>query len=415
MGLTSRDSTPEPLEKGVLRAKHGVFIFKDGTSRYDLTDLPLTHFRPREIGTSVDALLDLGYTHDIHGKPLESDDQILELKVQDVVLCRNAGDWLLRVSKFIDDLLVKFYGLEPYYNAERPEDLIGRLMIGLAPHTSAGVLCRLIGFTRASAGYAHPYFHAAKRRNCDGDEDCVMRLMDALLNFSRSYLPEKRGGKMDAPLVLTTRINPAEVDKEAHNLDLSFIYPLEFYEATLRNANPKDVEGLIDLVSKRLGSEGQYCGFGFTHDTDDIAGGPRNSSYKTLETMIDKMKSQLELAKLIRAVDATDVAERVINSHFLPDLMGNLRAFSRQSVRCVKCNAKYRRPPLSESCPKCGGRLVLTVHEGSVRKYLEVSMKVAEEYGVSSYTRQRLELIRMEIESLFRSDKVKQTGLADFV
>ncbi|MGF3494857.1 MAG: DNA polymerase II large subunit [Methanothrix sp.] len=415
MGLTSRDSTPEPLEKGVLRAKHGVFIFKDGTSRYDLTDLPLTHFRPREIGTSVGVLLDLGYTHDIHGIPLEREDQILELKVQDVVLCRDAGDWLLRVSRFVDDLLVRFYGLEPYYRAEKPEDLIGRLMIGLAPHTSAGVLCRLIGFTRASAGYAHPYFHAAKRRNCDGDEDCVMLLMDALLNFSRSYLPEKRGGKMDAPLVLTTRINPAEVDKEAHNLDLSFRYPLELYEASLRSANPKDVEGLVDLVSKRLGGEGQYSGFGFTHDTDDIAGGPKNSSYKTLETMIDKMKSQLELARLIRAVDATDVAERVINSHFLPDLMGNLRAFSRQSVRCVKCNAKYRRPPLSELCPKCGGKLVLTVHEGSVRKYLEVSMKVAEEYGVSSYTRQRLELIRMEIESLFRSDKVKQTGLADFV
>ncbi len=415
MGLTSRDSTPEPLEKGILRAKHGVFVFKDGTSRYDLTDLPLTHFRPKEIGTDIAVLRNLGYTHDIYGRQLESDDQILELRVQDVVLCRDAGDWLLRVSRFIDDLLVKFYGLEPYYKAERPEDLIGRLMVGLAPHTSAGVLCRLIGFTRASAGYAHPYFHAAKRRNCDGDEDCVMLLMDALLNFSRSYLPEKRGGKMDAPLVLTTRINPAEVDKEAHNLDLSFRYPLELYEASLRNANPKDLEGLIDLVSKRLGSESQYCGFGFTHDTADIAGGPKNSSYKTLETMIDKMNSQLELARLIRAVDAKDVAERVINSHFLPDLMGNLRAFSRQSVRCVKCNTKYRRPPLSELCPRCGGRLLLTVHEGSVRKYLEVSLKVAEEYGVSSYTRQRLELIKMEIDSLFKSDKVKQTGLADFV
>ncbi len=31
---------------------------------------------------------------------------------------------------------------------------------------------------------------------CDGDEDCVMLLMDGLLNFSRSYLPDQRGGSV---------------------------------------------------------------------------------------------------------------------------------------------------------------------------------------------------------------------------
>jgi DNA polymerase II large subunit len=62
MGLSSRDKTPEPLEKGILRAKHGVNIFKDGTVRYDLSDLPLTHFRPDEIGTDLEKLKSLGYT-----------------------------------------------------------------------------------------------------------------------------------------------------------------------------------------------------------------------------------------------------------------------------------------------------------------------------------------------------------------
>lgn len=415
MGLTSRDKTPEAIEKGILRAKHGVNIFKDGTIRYDLTDLPLTHFRPDEIGTSLEKLKELGYVEDTYGEPLLRDDQVCELKVQDIILSRDGGDYLLKVAQFLDDLLVKFYGLQPYYNANSPQDLIGTLMVGLAPHTSAGVLCRLIGYTAASAGFGHPFFHAAKRRNCDGDEDCVMLLMDALLNFSMSYLPERRGGKMDAPLVMTTRLNPAEVDKEAHNLDLTSIYPLEFYEATLHGASPKDLEGKFDLVSKRLGTEAQYEGFRFSHDTSDIAAGPRNSAYKTLETMIDKMDAQLELAALIRAVDAKDVAERVINSHFLPDLIGNLHAFSKQKVRCVKCGAKYRRPPLKEVCPRCGGRIILTVHEGSVRKYLEVSMKVAEEYDVSNYTKQRLEILKIEIDSIFKNDKSKQMGLVDFM
>ena len=415
MGMTSRDKTPEALEKGILRAKHSVNIFKDGTIRYDLTDLPLTAFRPDEIVTSIETLISLGYTKDVYDEPLIRRDQVVELKVQDVILSVDGGEYLLKVAQFVDDLLVKFYGLNTYYNAKTPNDLIGTLMVGLAPHTSAGVLCRLIGYSTASAGFGHPFFHAAKRRNCDGDEDCVMLLMDALLNFSMSYLPKRRGGKMDAPLVMTTRLNPAEVDKEAHNVDLSVSYPLEFYEATLNKASPKDLEAKIDLVSKRLGTEEQYQNFHFTHQTNDIAAGPKNSSYKTLETMIDKMDAQLQLARMIRAVDETDVAERVINSHFLPDIIGNLHAFSKQKVRCLKCDAKYRRPPLKGVCPKCGGKIILTVHEGSVRKYLEVSIKVAEEYGVKSYTKQRLQLLKIEIDSLFNNDKSKQMGLADFM
>ena len=46
-----------------------------------------------------------------------------------------------------------------------------------------------------------------------------MLLMDGLLNFSRDIFPANRGGQMDAPLVLTTRLNPTEVDKEALNVD----------------------------------------------------------------------------------------------------------------------------------------------------------------------------------------------------
>ena len=130
-------------------------------------------------------------------------------------------------------MLVKFYGLEPYYNAANKDDLVGRLICALAPHTSGGVLSRIIGWADCSGGYAHPLFHAAKRRNCDGDEDAIMLLMDGLLNFSREILPANRGGQMDAPLVLTTRLNPTEIDKEALNVDSAWFYQRQFYEATL--------------------------------------------------------------------------------------------------------------------------------------------------------------------------------------
>ncbi len=415
LGLTSKNKTPEPLEKGVLRAKHDVVMFKDGTVRYDLSDMPLTHIKPRELGVSVSKFKEMGYVNDTFGNPLTDENQVLELKVQDIVVSKDCAEYLLKTAHFIDDLLTRYYKVESYYNIDKIDDLIGKLVIGLAPHTSAGVLARLVGFTTASVGYGHPFFHAAKRRNCDGDEDCVMLLMDGLVNFSRSYLPDRRGGQMDAPLVLTSRIDPNEVDKEAHNVDVLFQYPLAFFEATLKYANPKDLVKIMDTVSGRLGTPAQYEGFGFTHDTSNIAAGPRNSAYKTLGTMIDKMEAQLGLARKIKAVDPQDVAERVINSHFLPDLIGNLRSFSKQKVRCTKCGAKYRRPPLQGTCPRCGGNIVLTVHEGSVRKYLETSLRIADEYNVRHYTKQRLELLEIEMRSLFESDKVKQKGLADFM
>ncbi|WP_297508386.1 DNA-directed DNA polymerase II large subunit [Thermococcus sp.] len=401
-GMTSGYKMAEPLEKGLLRTKNDVYVFKDGTIRFDATDAPITHFKPREIGTSVEKLRELGYTHDFEGKPLERDDQIVELKVQDVILPYEAGKYLLKVARFIDDLLEKFYGLPRFYNAEKMEDLVGHLVIGLAPHTSAGIIGRIIGFSDVLVGYAHPYYHAAKRRNCDGDEDSVMLLMDALLNFSRYYLPEKRGGKMDAPLVVTTRLDPREVDSEVHNMDVVRYYPIEFYEATYELKSPKEVKA-IERVEDRLGKPEMYEGIKFTHDTDDIGLGPKMSLYKQLGDMVEKVERQLALAERIRAVDEHHVAETILNSHLIPDLRGNLRSFTRQEFRCVKCNTKYRRPPLTGRCPKCGGKIVLTVSKGAVEKYLPTAKMLVTRYRVKDYTKQRICMTEKDIKTLFEN------------
>jgi DNA polymerase II large subunit len=414
-GVINAQKVPEPLEKALLRAKHEVYTFKDGTVRFDMTDVPLTHFRPREVGLPVAKAVELGYTHDVAGEALTRDDQLLELKVQDLVVSDSCMDYLLRTAKYVDDLLERFYGVKPYYKVEKRKDLLGHLAIGLAPHTSGGVLCRIVGYTKAQCHFGHPYYHAAKRRNCDGDEDAIMLLLDGLVNFSRAYVPDKRGGLMDLPLVLSTRLDPNEVDKEAHNVDTLARYPLEFYEATTRHAHAKEVAKVMGLVEKRIGTPAQYEGFGFTHDTRDIAAGPAASAYKTLGSMMDKMTAQMELARKIRAVDEADVGARVIGTHFLPDLMGNLKAFSKQSVRCSKCNTKFRRMPLKGECLACGNpNLTLTVHEGSVRKYLEVSKQIATKYKIDAYTHQRILLLEQAVESLFQNDKVKKAKLSDF-
>jgi DNA polymerase II large subunit len=276
------------------------------------------------------------------------------------------------------------------------------------------VLCRIIGFTRALGCYAHPFFHASKRRNCDGDEDCVMLLLDGLINFSRRFLPEGRGGLMDAPLVLSSRIDPDEIDKEAQNLDVSARYPLELYEAASRGVHPKELEEVMDTVGGRIGTPEQYQDFAYTHEVADINSGVRMSAYKRLGKMIKKMDAQFELGSKIRAVDIRDEATKVIQTHFLPDLIGNLNAFSRQTVRCTKCNEKFRRMPLSGTCPNCRSGLTMTVHEASVVKYLDVTKKLVDRYDVDDYTRQRVEMAERDIASLFTNDHAKQSSLLAF-
>ena len=585
-GVISREKTVEAMEKGILRAQQDIYVFKDGTTRFDMIDLPLTHIRADEVRVPVERMRELGYVKDIDGYDLQNGQQVVELRPQDLLVSDSCADYMIKVARFIDDELTRLYGLPAFYNIQTRDDLVGHLVIGLAPHTSAGVLARIIGFTRANVGYAHPFFHAAKRRNCfygdteievydgktwahhpirkfvlenfdvskpgldrlgtyysdpvrpyftrtvdttggvhlrritsvsihqapvhlirfttsrkrqltvtpdhamlvwdtvylrklkaleikagdavpiyeggaviadriaavetvtsledrvycmtvaddhtlvangiftgqcDGDEDCIMLLMDGLLNFSRSFLPQNRGGTMDAPLVLTSRIDPAEIDKESLNVDVGRGYPRELYEAGLVYAKAKDVEPLIDRVERRLGTPQQLEGFFFTHDTSDISAGPLESTYTQLKTMSEKLEAELDLAEKIRAVDADDVAERVLNTHFIRDLMGNLTAFSKQKFRCTKCNASYRRMPLAGKCTKfkgkgiCNGNIIPTVHEGSVKKYLEVSRAMVKKYRVSEYTRQRVEVLDLAIESTFGEEKHEQLGLADFM
>jgi len=595
-GLSSKEKTPEPLEKGILRAKHDVSAFKDGTIRYDMTDLPVTAVRPAELDGDAEQFRELGYETDIRGDPLRHDDQLVGLRVQDIVLSDGAAKHLLQTAEFVDDLLVQYYGLDPYYEFEQREDLIGELVFGMAPHTSAATVGRIVGFTTAAVGYAHPYFHAAKRRNCfhpetriryrdgdgdwhhaaieplveerleeprtddfgtvvqeletdiyvpsvtedgeetlrpveavsrhpspahlveietrggrtlkvtpdhgmlryddaierveatqveagdslpspkenssieptetqprrlfgdggelrldevvsteyvsaetehtycltvedthtlvandlytsqcDGDEDCVMLLLDGLLNFSKQYLPDQRGGRMDAPLVMSSRIDPTEIDDEAHNVDIMTEYPREFYEATRELRDPSDVEECMTIAEETLGTDLAYTGFRHTHDTSDIATGPALSAYKTLGSMEEKMDAQLALSRKLRAVDETDVAERIIEFHFLPDLLGNLKAFASQEVRCLGCGEKFRRAPLSGECRHCGGDVTLTVHEGSVNKYMQTAIRIADEFDTKPYTKQRLEILERRIERIFEDDTNKQSGIADFM
>jgi len=413
-GLTNETKTPEIIEKGILRAKHDLSVYKDGTTRFDSTNAPLTHFKPAEIGVPVEKLRQLGYNQDVYGTPLMDSNQICELKLQDIVIPMKCVEYFMRVANFIDEMLVKVYGLPPYYNVKRMEDLVGHLIVGLAPHTSVGILGRIVGFTNLNVCYAHPIWHSAKRRDCDGDEDAVMLALDTFLNFSHSYLPAQIGGIMDAPLLLIPIINTQEVQRQVHDVDVADAYPLEFYEKTWENVEARHVSRLIDLVEYRLGTEAQFEGFKSTTPVSNINMGNAESTYKQFKTMVEKLDSQLELAEKIEAVDAKKVALKVLTRHFIRDIAGNLRAFSTQGFRCKSCNRRFRRLPLRGVCSTCGGPLTLTVYRGGIEKYLEAAQGLVDKYGLPRYYAQRILLVREEISALFEGKKPKQISLTDF-
>ncbi|MBN2422545.1 DNA polymerase II large subunit [Candidatus Woesearchaeota archaeon] len=416
-GTSNKEHIPEHLIKGILRSKHNIYVNKDGTTRYDMIELPITHFKPSEINTSIEKLHELGYDYDMYGKELTSKEQIIEIRPQDLILpdCTESpdelcSDVLFKIANFIDELLVKLYGLDPYYNLTSKKDLIGKLVVGLAPHTSAGTVGRVIGFSKTQAMLAHPLFHAAMRRNCDGDEACIILLMDALLNFSRSYLPDKRGSRtMDSPLVLTSILIAKEVDDEVHGMDLVDNYPLNFYEAAEQFKFPWEVKVL--QIDNYLDTYKQYEGMKYTHKTSNLNQGVLCSSYKLLPSMEEKLKGQMDLAEKISAVNEIDVARLVIEKHFLRDIRGNLRKYSTQQFRCVKCNTKYRRPPLVGKCTECGGRIIFTISKGSIVKYVEPSLSLARRYNVSPYLSQVLQLTKNEIASVLGKEKEIQQGL----
>lgn len=416
LGLTNKFKVPEPIVKGMLRAKNGLMVYKTAEIRYDATDIPLTHFKPKEIQTPVDRLSELGYKKDYKNIDLTNPDQILELQVQDVILSDDCADYFVKVAKFLDDELEIFYKMDRFYQVAQKDDLIGHLVVGLAPHTSAGIVGRIIGFSPARSIYAHPFWHAAKRRNCDGDEDGIMLLLDPLLNFSRYYLPSKIGGRMDATLVISSVLDPNEIDSEAHNIDTLYKYPLEFYEATQNYLMPVEIEEKMNLVKKRLGTSEQYINIGFNIPTRDINEGPLTTAYKTYITMDEKIDAQLHLAKIIKAVNEKKVAEKILSTHFNPDILGNLRKFAVQNFRCVKCNEKFARPPISNAgkCPKCGNKVILTVNRGGIEKYIPRAIKISKNFNLDNYTIQRMELIEEYVESLTNNPKIKQQKLSNF-
>ena len=412
--LMGKDKEAEQIEKGILRQKSGLSVFKDGTIRFDATNEPLTHFMPFFINTPISRLRKLGYIVDYQNLEINSDKQIIELLIQDVIIPLDSAKYLLKTAKFIDEEMVSLYNLPPIYNAYTENDLIGHLIVGLAPHTSVGIIGRIIGFTESQVCLGSPIWHSAKRRDCDGDADSIILLFDAFLNFSYSFLPDKIGGLMDAPLLIQPIVLPHEVQRQAHNVDIVEKYPLTFYQKTWLGVKASDILDSIEILKNRIGTNKQFYDYGFTHFTNTLISDVNRSAYSTLNTMNEKLEMQIATANLINSVDTNEVISMVLTTHIIPDIMGNMRSYSSQSFRCNKCGEKYRRIPLYGKCLNCDHTLLQTVTRGSVEKYVLLAENMCNNFKVTNYLKSRVESLIVELNFIFQL-KEEQPTLLDYL
>ena len=66
---------------------------------------------------------------------------------------------------------------------------------------------------------------------------------------------------------------------------------------------------------------------------------------------------------------------------------------------------------MTGKCLACGSRLIFTVTEGAIIKYLEPAISLSEKYNLLSYLKQTLMLTKDRVEGVFGKEKDKQEGL----
>ncbi|MHA2318509.1 MAG: hypothetical protein ACXAC6_12230 [Candidatus Hodarchaeales archaeon] len=390
--LNNQYGISEPLIKGILRAKHKIHVFKDGTSRYSFTNSPIRTFTPKEIHTSIEELAHLGYSHDIFGEKLTDDEQQIEIFPYDVILNIEGLQFLFSQSKFLDDELVYLYDSSPYYRLRSFENVPGLLIVGISPTSQIGVVGRVIGYTKNNVLYAHPLWHHLKSRRCNGVSDSITLFLDVLVNFSREFIPAFHGGSLDTPTIINLVDNWK--DLMVFSKSSMVLQNLAFY----RNLGQKSQE------LKTLSYD-----FSLLHLPPIIHHITENLSDISVENklrdqkIINRISIALDSLRTIRAVEEGVFVDNILVNDFLNKITTSITRFFQQPFRCRICKRTYRRVPLGINCPFCHkNTLELTLSKGWVLRYMQIISLLAEQYSeLSESTKSWIRYIELNKSLLF--------------
>ena len=65
-------------------------------------------------------------------------------------------------------------------------------------------------------------------------------------------------------------------------------------------------------------------------------------------------------------------------------------------------------------CDRCGGPILMTVYKGGIEKYLDPAVDLVERYELEQYYRDRLQLVREEIDAIFGVEEAEEESHTQF-
>lgn len=399
--LKNETKIPENISKGILRSINDLYVFKDGTTRFDVTNEPLTHFKPKEFNISLKLLSELGYTHDINGKNIESTNQIIELFPFDIIIDKNCKDFLIKLSKFLDDELTLLYKENVFFgSSNNKQNILGSLIVGINPTSQIGTIGRIIGFSNTNITYANPIWYLLKGRNCNGDVDSLTFLLDILLNYSQAYLPPIRGGIMDTSHIIQI---PRKLD-ELNELTRVDYIPIctDFYSRL--NKRPKKDE--LFHVNTPINE----INYSYTHQIESL-----NDNFNNLlngKSSIEKIEPYLSLIKKIPEIDEEEILNAILKNNYLKKMTNSLKKYFVQPFKCRRCQTNFRRIPLSNQCPSCNGTdSIVITRQATFSLRLFNSIKLIEKrYGklISTTNQSWINNLELNKNNLFNPEHQKK-------
>jgi hypothetical protein len=367
----NEQSKGEMIKKSFLRKKYNISLANGPIFNFQLPNARLSHFRPIDIGTSLKNIKELGYRVDINGIPLKSDDQVLSIFVNDILVPKSISKTLKQIYNFLDEELQSIYDQKPFFEIQELNDLIGTFLVGCNPNYSTGVIGRVIGWSDAKFNsdclMAHPLWHGSKYSNCRNDEpDFLFVLEDLLLNFNLGLLPSKINSLLGKPIFIKKHIskNDISVDLE-HYLDKLSKKESEISISVGKNIFSPSYNILIDFYNSLQSKHHLLSSIKPQIQLDNEFN--KQMPLELTPIDFDLIEKNFNLFSRFYFGNLEFVKKLYFDAFIFPRFNAQLDLWLEQSIECPKCESPYPYA-IFRNCPSCNQPLVLVYSKEPIMK-----------------------------------------------
>jgi hypothetical protein len=403
----NEQSKGEIFKKCILRRKYKISLANGPIFNFQLPNARLTHFKPVDIETSLKNIKELGYRVDIDGKPLESEDQVLSIFVNDILIPKSISRALKQIYNFLDEELQSIYDQNPFFEFQELNDLIGTYLVGCNPNYSTGVIGRVIGWSDAKFNndclMAHPLWHGSKYSNCRNDEpDFLFVLEDLLLNFNLSLLPSKINSLLGKPIFIKKNIskNDISVDLE-HYLDKLSKKESEISISVRKNVFPPSYNLLIDFYNSLQSKHHLLSPIESQNHLDNEFN--KQMPLELTPIDFDLIEKNFKLFSRFYFGNVEFVKKLYFNAFIFPRFNAQLDLWLEQSIECPKCGSPYPYA-IFRNCPNCNQPLELVYDKEPIMKQYILIKDLMNRFPSESLT-ESFYYLKNQFKLLFPTEK----------